>query len=107
MGGAGTGGDSAGGGGSGGGSVAGPQIAGLSGPVQAVYDDTGILHLSCGTDEDCFASLGYFHAANRFVFMDFVRNLVRGKLASLVAAGDVVLGQDYENRRFFSTTAGE
>jgi penicillin G amidase len=108
--GAGTGGDSAGGGGgggSGGDPVAGPQIEGLSGPVNATYDESGILHLSCGTDEDCFASLGYFHAANRFFFMDFVRNQVRGKLASLVAAGDLILAQDYENRRFFSTAAGE
>lgn len=86
---------------------AGIQIPGLSGPVDAVYDEHGLLHLSCATDDDCFAALGYFHAQNRFFFMDFVRNLVRGKLAKLVSAGELVLDQDYENRRFFSTREGE
>ncbi|MBL8742375.1 MAG: penicillin acylase family protein, partial [Myxococcales bacterium] len=108
TGGNGSGGEAAGGnGGAGGGTEGGIQIAGLTAPVAAAYDENGILHLSCGTDEDCFASLGYFHAANRFFFMDFVRNLVRGKLGSLVAGGDVVLAQDYANRRWFSTTEGE
>ena len=81
-------------------------IEGLSGPVQALYDDNGILHLSCATDEDCYAALGYFHASNRFFFMDFVRNLVRGRLGSLVNAGDTVLSQDYANRLIFSDGEG-
>lgn len=93
-------------GGSGGGAT-GVQIPGLSAPVQAAYDEHGILHLTCATDDDCYAALGYFHASNRFFFMDFIRNLVRGKLGALVKAGDTVLANDYENRRWFSTRQGE
>jgi penicillin amidase len=93
-------------GGTGGGATA-VEIPGLSGPVQAVYDEHGLLHLTCAADDDCYAALGYFHSANRFFFMDFVRNLVRGRLGSLVKGGAVVLERDYDNRRFFSTREGE
>lgn len=85
----------------------GVSIPGLAGPVTAVSDENGLLHLSCTTDEDCFATLGYFHAQNRFFFMDFVRNSVRGKLAKLVKAGDTVLANDYANRQFFATSEGK
>lgn len=91
----------------GGGAAPNIQIEDLTDTVHAVNDDNGFLHLSCATDDDCFATLGYFHAQNRFFFMDFVRNLVRGRLASLVRAGDAVLSQDYENRRFFTTRDGD
>jgi len=90
-----------------GGATSGIQIAGQTAPVGAIYDESGLLHLACSTDEDCFAALGYFHAANRFFFMDFVRNLVRGRLGALVKGGNLVLNSDYENRRFFSTIEGE
>lgn len=94
-------------GGSEGGAPPNIQIEGLTDTVHALNDDNGFLHLACSTDDDCFATLGYFHAKNRFFFMDFVRNLVRGRLGSLVKAGDAVLSQDYENRRFFTTRDGE
>ncbi len=93
--------------GGGGADPGGVQIPGLSAPVQAAYDESGILHLTCATNEDCYAALGYFHAANRFFFMDFVRNLVRGRLGALVKAGATVLERDLENRRFFSTPEGD
>ena len=106
--GSGTGGSGSGGSGSGGsaGNDGGVAIGGLSGAVDATYDENGILHLACTSDDDCFAALGYFHAQNRFFFMDFIRNLVRGKLGSLVKAGDVVLERDYTNRQFFATPDG-
>lgn len=85
----------------------GVHIAGLAGPVDAVYDPNGLLHLSCTTDEDCYAALGYFHAANRMFFMDFIRNLVRGRLGELVKAGDTVVDRDKANRLFFSTAQGK
>ncbi|NUP05442.1 MAG: penicillin acylase family protein [Polyangiaceae bacterium] len=97
----------AGGSGGGGGGSEGLSIPGLDGEVTAVYDEHGILHLTCASDDDCYAALGYFHAQNRFFFMDFVRNLVRGKLGGLVKAGNVVLDRDHENRRFFTTPQGE
>jgi penicillin amidase len=83
------------------------SIPGLTQPVQAVYDQQGALHVSCSADDDCFAALGYLHAQNRFFFMDFVRNLVRGSLGSLVSAGQLVLKQDYVNRLFFTTRSGD
>lgn len=106
VGGSGTGTGQGGMGGAGGG-VGGVTIPGLSDAVQARYDDDGLLHLSCATDDDCYAALGYFHAQNRFFFMDFVRNLVRGRLGSLVNAGATVLEQDYANRLIFTTAEGE
>jgi penicillin amidase len=98
----------AGGQGQGGGTATdGVRIDGLSGEVKAVYDEHGLLHLGCASDDDCYAALGYFHAQNRFFFMDFVRNLVRGRLGSLVRAGDIVLERDYANRQFFATAEGQ
>ena len=87
--------------------AAGPHIPGLTAPVHAVYDENGLLHLSCAADNDCYAALGYFHAQNRFFFMDFIRNLVRGKLGSLVKAGSTVLAKDYAHRQFFTTRQGD
>lgn len=92
---------------SGTGGGAGVMVEGLTGQVDAKSDEHGIVHLSCVTDDDCFAALGYVHAQNRFFFMDFVRNFVRGRLGSLVKGGDVVLERDYANRQFFATADGE
>jgi penicillin amidase len=93
--------------GTGGAAPEGPEIPGLSAPVRATYDEHGILHLVCATDDDCYAALGYFHASNRFFFMDFVRSSIRGTLGALVKAGDLVIERDFANRRFFSTRDGE
>lgn len=83
------------------------KIPGLEGDVDATYDEYGFLHLTCANDEDCSAAMGYFHAANRFFFMDFIRHLVRGQLGSIVKAGDIVLDLDYKNRQFFATSEGK
>lgn len=89
------------------GGTSGVQIPGMTSEVAAVYDEFGFLHLTCGNDNDCFAAMGYFHASNRFFFMDFVRHLVRGQLGAIVLAGSTVLDLDYENRVFFSTPEGK
>ena len=46
------------------------QIDGLSAPVGAHFDEYGVLHLECQTDEDCFAAEGYFHASHRLFQME-------------------------------------
>lgn len=79
-------------------------IPGLSGPVEVNIDDAGILHLSCQTDEDCYAAQGYFHAAHRFFQMDLRRRLVRGRISEI--AGKVALEIDATNRLIFSTRDG-
>lgn len=91
----------------GGGQPEGVSIPELGAPVIAAYDEHGLLHLTCEADDDCYAALGYFHASNRFFFMDFIRNLVRGRLGSLVKAGATVLDLDFANRHFFATRKGE
>ncbi len=83
------------------------SIDGLSAPVQVTYDSYGIPHVTCATDDDCFAAVGYVHAKNRFFTMDFVRHLIRGKLAGLVAAGDLILQSDYYYRQFMATRNGD
>jgi penicillin amidase len=82
------------------------HIPGLSAPVRAVYDEYGFLHISGKTDEDAFAALGYFHAANRFFFMDFLRNAIRGTLGKLISAPGVV-DNDITSRTFFATPQGD
>lgn len=93
--------------GAGGGGGADIAIEGLGSPVEVVYDQHGIVHLTCQSDDDCFAAMGYVHAANRFFTMHFVRLAIRGKLASAVDGGDTVLESDVYYRHFFSTRDGE
>jgi penicillin amidase len=87
-------------------SAAGLHIAGLTAPVRAVYDEFGFLHISGKTDEDAFAALGYFHSANRFFFMDFLRNAIRGTLGKMISAPGIV-DRDVTSRTFFATPQGD
>lgn len=82
------------------------HIPGLTAPVHAVYDEFGFLHVSGKTDEDAFAAVGYFHAANRFFFMDFLRNAIRGTLGKMISAPGVV-DRDVTSRTFFATPQGD
>ena len=82
------------------------NIPNLTAPVHAVYDEFGFLHVSGKTDDDVFATVGYFHAANRFFFMDFLRNAVRATLGKLLVAPGVV-ERDVTTRTFFSTPQGD
>ncbi|MFW5739105.1 MAG: penicillin acylase family protein [Myxococcota bacterium] len=88
-------------------SSSGISIDGLSAPVSVVYDEHGIPHVTCATDDDCFAAIGYVHASNRLFTMDFLRHLIRGKLASLVAAGSLILESDYYYRQFMADRNGD
>jgi len=67
-----------GGGGVGGSAFAWPPDA------KVYFDEHGIFHADCATDEDCVMALGYFHARDRFVQMDLQRRLSTGQLASVV-----------------------
>jgi penicillin amidase len=82
------------------------HIPGLTAPVHAVYDEFGFLHISGKTDEDAFAAVGYFHAANRFFFMDFLRNAIRGTLGKMISAPGIV-DRDVTSRTFFATPNGD
>lgn len=113
SGGMGTGGD----GGSGGGGAGGDGGSGGDGvegwpPTATVYfDEFGALAADCETNEDCFKVLGYYHAFERFVQMDFRRRLTTGRLTPIINKTAAILGGvpevDAESRQLFSTTMGE
>lgn len=108
----GTGGDGGGGGEGGtGGVVTQPDfhIPGLSAGVEVAFDAQGVLHLTCQTDEDCAAVLGWFHAQHRFWQMDSVRRAARGRLSTLIidpGGAFGILNTDVTMRRYLSTRDG-
>lgn len=84
------------------------SIPGLSAPAKISFDEHGVTHLSCQTNNDCFAVQGYMHAAHRFGQMDLRRRFVRGRLAELFGAvGDSVLNLDKQSRAFIATRDGD
>ena len=76
----------------------------------AYFDQHGILNADCETDEDCAMVLGYYHAADRFVQMDFRRRLATGRLTDIFESdfGQFVGLTDVaaEQRAVFSTRDG-
>ena len=97
------------GGQAGAGGAVGVQISGLSAPVEVSFDDRGIPSMSCQTNADCIATLGYFHARDRFVQMDLRRRISTGRLSQVIAEGlrNAALNIDVENRGRYSTRTGE
>ena len=83
----------------------GVSIPGLTAPVTVRFDDRGVLHVSCQTDEDCFAVQGYYHAAHRFISMDVQRRFSTGRLAGLI--GNAALNIDVSTRALMSTRTGQ
>jgi penicillin amidase len=84
-------------------------------PDATVYfDEHGIFHGDCATDEDCAMALGYFHARDRFVQMDLQRRLSTGRLAGVVnkavveSAGllEPLINTAAGNRALYSTRDG-
>jgi len=78
-------------------------------PDATVYfDEHGVFNADCATDEDCTMALGYYHAFDRFIQMDFRRRFTTGRLADILPkslAG--LLADDFANlRATFSTRDG-
>lgn len=87
---------------------AGYTIEGLSAPVAVSFDERGVLHADCQTNEDCYAVQGYFHAAHRFAQMDLKRRLATGRLSGLLAIAEPsIIALDAANRHLLSTREGE
>lgn len=83
-------------------------IPGLSAPARISYDEHGVTHIACQTNNDCFAVQGYIHAAHRFGQMDLRRRFVRGRLSELFGViGDSVLNVDKQSRAFIATRDGD
>jgi len=76
----------------------------------AYFDQYGILNADCATDEDCAMVLGYYHAADRFVQMDFRRRFPTGRLTEIVDRDFAYLleirAPAAESRALFSTREG-
>ena len=84
-------------------------------PDATVYfDQYGIFHADCGTDEDCAMALGYYHARDRFFQMDLQRRLSTGRLTEVVnkpiveAAGSLegLINTAARSRALYSTREG-
>ncbi len=80
------------------------QIGALEAPVEMFTDENGLVHLSCQTDADCMAALGYVHAARRFFVMDVNRRAARGRLATLF--GIYGVDSDTTMRQYLTTRDG-
>jgi penicillin amidase len=76
--------DAGGSGGTGGSGGAGGVVFTWPPDATVYFDEHGIFHGDCATDEDCAMALGYFHARDRFVQMDLQRRLSTGRLAQVV-----------------------
>jgi penicillin amidase len=63
----------------------GGAIGDLEWPPDATahFDEHGVLNADCATDEDCAMVLGYYHAFDRFIQMDFRRRFTTGRLADI------------------------
>jgi penicillin amidase len=77
----------------------------------AHFDEYGVLNADCSTDEDCAMMLGYFHAFDRFVQMDFRRRFSTGRLVDFLDPGVAqvfgVVDIAADARALFSTREGE
>jgi len=76
----------------------------LDNDVLVTYDERDIPTVNCTTTADCYTVLGYIHARDRFLQMDFYRRVGRGTLAELV--GDSGLETDESLRTLFTTRTG-
>ena len=81
------------------------QMTGLSGDVDVNFDENGVLHIDCQTDQDCYQTQGYFHAYFRFFQMDLIRRQTTGRLAGVI--GSTGLDSDKSFRHIMTTRDGE
>jgi len=100
----------AGGGNGGAGGNGGGTVEGWPPSATVYFDERGVLAADCATDADCIKVLGYYHAFNRFVQMEFRRRLTTGRLSALLpkllAPLVGVTDFDADQRQLFSTRDG-
>ncbi len=90
------------------------RIAGLEAPVEIVRDGFGIPHVWAANDRDLWFTLGFLHAQDRLVQMEFTRLIGQGRLAELVGPRGLpldrfnrVLGLSQEARRAYAIADAE
>ncbi|MBL8805977.1 MAG: penicillin acylase family protein [Rhodospirillales bacterium] len=72
------------------------RVAGLQGPVDIVRDAFGVPHVWAEDERDLWFTLGYLHAQDRLVQLEFTRLIGQGRLAE--AVGPRALPLDRLNR---------
>lgn len=68
------------------------NLAGLSAPVEVVFDLHAVPHIEAETMEDAMQTLGYIHARERLWQMIFLRGVGEGRLSEIV--GDATVDTD-------------
>ncbi len=62
------------------------ELAGLSAPVQAVYDDRGVPHIFAASSEDAMRALGYLVARDRLFQMELRWRSAAGRMSEILGA---------------------
>ncbi len=90
------------------------RTVGLEAPVEIVRDGFGIPHVWAANDRDLWFTLGFLHAQDRLVQMEFTRLIGQGRLAELVGPRALpldrfnrVLGLPQEARRAYAIADAE
>lgn len=65
------------------------SVHGLAAETAIVRDEYGVPHIFAETVEDAYAALGFVHAQDRLVQMEFLRWVAQGRLAEKVGAGGI------------------
>jgi penicillin G amidase len=73
------------------------SVAGLSAPVDVLFDERAVPHLFASEAADLALALGWLHACERMAQMELARRYARGRLAELV--GKDGLATDIRMRR--------
>lgn len=71
-------------------------LAGLSEPVEVVYDREAVPHIRAGASDDAYTALGFVHAQHRLWQMELMRRAGQGRLSELF--GDATLSADMFTR---------
>lgn len=72
-------------------------LAGLSAPVEVLFDARGVPQVYAKTDADLRFALGWLHASERLFQMELTRRMARGELSELFGA--IAADLDAEQRR--------
>lgn len=68
------------------------RLPGLERPTGIYRDGDGVPHIFAASEHDAYMALGYVHAQDRMLQMDFLRRLARGRLSEI--AGPLTLEFD-------------
>src|SRR6056297_3952629 len=74
------------------------RVAGLSQPVEIVFDQRGIPRIYAETDADGLRALGWLHAGERLFQMELLRAVARGEISEIV--GPAGLESDLLHRQY-------